>query len=117
MATLSDRRTATRYDVVLPLQVRLANGAWAEPPSLVDTYTKDISTSGIAFTLSEGCELGSAIDCILILPGGAPDDPPVQLRLRGKVVRVYQSDLGRYTESARRVAVGATIEEYSLQFK
>lgn len=111
MTTGLDKRRHPRFGVALPLLVRLAGaGADAAVPGKADeseheTFSRDISTSGVYFSLAEPCELGSELECVLTLPPDSQFGKSAQIRFRGKVVRVEKPEAGR-------IGVAAVIENY-----
>ena len=115
MTTGLERRRHPRFAVALPLVVRLVSAAGSEAAapeaaaatggSNHETLSRDISTSGIYFSLAEPCQLGSALECLLTLPADSHFGKSAQIRFRGKVVRVEKPAAGR-------VGVAAVIENY-----
>ena len=104
MATEADRRRHRRFDLSFPVQVRVKTQATPQ----VQTSTKDISARGIYFTMSQDCELGSELECVVTLPPEFCQGHTVQVRCRGKVVRVERPD------AKNRIGVAATIEDYEF---
>ncbi len=98
----SDHRRHHRFDLSLPVKVRPA--ATLE----IETSTKDISASGISFTMSRDCELGSELEWELTLPPELCQGNNVRIRCRGKVVRVDRLD------APGKIGVAATIETYEF---
>ncbi len=110
MTTGLDKRRHPRFGVALPLVVRLAAAAKAAETTEAaeaehETFSRDISTSGIYFSLGEPCELGSSLECVLTLPPDSQFGKSAQIRFRGKVVRVEKPEAGR-------IGVAAVIENY-----
>ena len=82
---MTERRTARRYDLSLPVIIRVP----AERVS--DTQkgkTRDISTRGLYFVLEQDLEAGSELDITLTLPSEITHGSEVFVRALGKVVRV-----------------------------
>jgi hypothetical protein len=110
LTTEMENRRHPRFAVALPLVVRLGDGAStgvprdAEPPEH-ETLSRDLSTSGIYFSLPQPCQLGSSVECVLTLPPDSQFGKSAQIRFRGKVVRVEKPDGGR-------IGVAAVIENY-----
>ena len=104
---MTERRTARRYDLTLPVIIRVP----AE--RVVDTQkgkTRDISTRGLYFILDEHLEPGSELDMTLTLPAEITQGSEVFVRALGKVVRVEK----RYEDGSTRMGVAAVIERYDI---
>jgi PilZ domain len=107
MGIMTERRTARRYDLSLPLIIRVA----AERVS--DTQkgkTRDISTRGVYFVLDQDMEAGSELDITLTLPGEITHGAEVFVHALGKVVRVER----RTEDGNTRMGVAAVIERYDI---
>jgi hypothetical protein len=79
---MTDRRTARRYELSLPVLLRLtvegdANG-----------QTRDISNRGVYFVVRNHLEAGAELDLIIRLCTEPTMGTEVFMRARGKVVRV-----------------------------
>ena len=104
---MTERRTARRYDLTLPVIIRVP----AE--QVADTQkgkTRDISTRGLYFVLDENLEPGSELDITLTLPAEITQGSEVFVRALGKVVRVEK----RYEDGSGRMGVAAVIERYDI---
>lgn len=95
MATGSDLRKHARFN--LPLTVKVSGQ---------EAAARDISASGVYFTISPDCELGSTVEFELNFPAGLAGDIPHRIRCQGRVVRV-ERDL-----PDKRLGVVATIQTY-----
>jgi hypothetical protein len=107
MSVMTERRTARRYDLTLPISIRFA----AE--SLVtrqDGRTRDISTRGLYFVVTRDLEAGSEVDITLTLPADITRGGDVFVRAQGKVVRVER----RLEDGESRMGVAAVIERYDI---
>ena len=104
---MTDRRTARRYDLSLPVMIRLPI---EKDASSHNGKTRDISTRGVYFTLEEGLNSGSELDITLTLPGEVTHGSEVFIRATGKVVRVEK----RPDNGSTRVGVAAVIERYEI---
>ncbi|HLK03180.1 MAG TPA: PilZ domain-containing protein [Candidatus Acidoferrum sp.] len=104
---MSERRNARRYDLSLPVVVRIpterANGNQAGK-------TRDISTRGLYFVIDQDLESGSEIDITLTLPAEITHSTEVFVRAIGKVVRVER----RGEDGELRMGVAAVIERYDI---
>jgi c-di-GMP-binding flagellar brake protein YcgR len=103
---MTDRRTARRYDLSLPVIIRLP----IEKEVSRNGKTRDISTRGVYFTLEEDMNSGSELDITLTLPAEVTRGSEVFIRAMGKVVRVDR----RPEDGSTRVGVAAVIERYEI---
>jgi c-di-GMP-binding flagellar brake protein YcgR len=107
MSVMTERRTARRYDLTLPVSIRFA----AE--SLInrqDGRTRDISTRGVYFIVPQDLQAGSELDITLTLPAEVTRGGEVLVRAQGKVVRVER----RLEDGESRMGVAAVIERYDI---
>ena len=104
---MSERRNARRYDLSLPVIVRIpterSNGNQ-------NGKTRDISTRGLYFVIDQNLEAGSELDITLTLPAEITHSTEVFVRALGKVVRVEQ----RGEDGEMRMGVAAVIERYDI---
>lgn len=104
---MSERRNARRYDLSLPVVVRIPtermNGNQAG-------QTRDISTRGLYFVIDQDLEAGSEIDITLTLPAEVTHSSEVFVRALGKVVRVER----RGDDGELRMGIAAVIERYDI---
>ncbi len=106
---MTERRTARRYDLTLPISIRFA----AEKENLInrqDGKTRDISTRGLYFVVAQKMEAGSKLDITLTLPAEITRGGDVIVRAQGKVVRVER----RLEDGEPRQGVAAVIERYDI---
>jgi hypothetical protein len=104
---MTERRTARRYDLSLPVIVRMA----AE--QVVDTQrgkTRDVSTRGLYFVIDQDLQAGSELEITLTLPSESAQGSEVLVKATGKVVRVEP----RKEDEADRMGVAAVIERYDI---
>ena len=97
-----DLRSATRFPIKLPVQVR------AEEAARLQAETKDISAGGVLFYVDTAMDVGSRIEFNIFLPAavlGTSSDVDVQCV--GRVVRC--------SEEGSRRAVAAVIDEYRFE--
>jgi len=106
-ALMTDRRTARRYDLSLPVIIRLPID---KEVSARNGKTRDISTRGVYFTLEDELNSGSELDITLTLPAEVTHGSEVFIRAMGKVVRVDR----RPDNGSTRVGVAAVIERYEI---
>ena len=104
---MTERRTARRYDLSLPVNIRLP--IEGEAPAR-NGKTRDISTRGVYFTIEQDLHAGAELDITLTLPSEVTRGSEVFIRAMGKVVRVDK----RPEDSSSRVGVAAIIERYEI---
>ncbi len=104
---MTERRTARRYDLSLPVVIRVPVEDSSEDRS---GKTRDISTRGLYFTMDEQVEAGSELDITLTLPSEITQGTEVFVRAQGRVVRVEK----RNGEGDLRLGVAAVIERYDI---
>lgn len=107
MSVMTERRTARRYDLTLPVSIRSA------VESLInrqDGRTRDISTRGLYFVVHKELEAGSELDIALTLPAEITHGTDVLVRAQGKVVRIEH----RLEDGEPRMGVAAVIERYDI---
>lgn len=103
---MTERRTARRYELSLPMVIR---GGQQE----VDPHsgqTRDISTRGVYFLIDENVAEGSELDFTLTLPAEITQGMEVFVRAHGRVVRVER----KTDDGAPRMGVAAVIEKYDI---
>jgi c-di-GMP-binding flagellar brake protein YcgR len=107
MVAMTERRTARRYDLSLPIIIRVPT------ERALDTQqgkTRDISTRGLYFVVEQNLEAGSELDITLTLPAEITHGTEVFVRALGKVVRVEN----RSEDGDNRMGVAAVIERYDI---
>lgn len=102
---MTERRTARRYELSLPVVVRAAE----RQTETRNGQTRDISTRGVYFTFDEGLSAGSELDFMLTLPAEITRGTEVFIRAHGKVVRVDRKD-----DNGHRIGVAAVIQKYDI---
>ena len=103
---MSERRNARRYDLCLPVMIRI-------PAQVADSQegkTRDISTRGLYFVIEQDLQAGSELDITLTLPSEVTHGAEVFVRAAGKVVRVEPRTEARNM----RLGVAAVIERYDI---
>lgn len=103
---MSERRTARRYELSLPVIVRSPAG----PVETRNGQTRDISTRGVYFTIEENVAPGAELDFMLTLPAEITHGTEVFIRARGKVVRVDK----KQEDGHQRLGVAAVIQKYDI---
>jgi hypothetical protein len=104
---MTERRSARRYDLSLPVLVRLPIG---KEPESRNGQTRDISTRGVYFSLDKEIAPGTEVDFTLTLPAEITRGTEVFVRAHGKVVRVDK----RRDDGHETIGVAAIIERYDI---
>lgn len=104
---MTERRTARRYDLSLPVIIRVPVERQAEARK---GRTRDISTRGVYFTFDQNLEAGSELDITLTLPAEITQGTEVFVRAQGKVVRVEK----HLDEGHSNLGIAAVIERYDI---
>jgi len=105
---MTERRTARRYDLCLPVQVRIP----VEKETAAHAgQTRDISTRGVYFMMNTDITPGTELDFTLTLPAEITRGTEVFVRAHGRVVRVDHrpSDAG-----VSSIGIAAVIERYDI---
>ena len=102
---MTERRMARRYDLSLPVKVRLPINRESGSHS---GQTRDISTRGVYFTTHRELTTGTEVDFTFTLPPEITLTESIRVRCKGKVVRVDEGG------NEGRVAVAAVIDEYEF---
>ena len=104
---MSERRVARRYDLSLPIMVRIPAQGFAGTQS---GRTRDISTKGLYFVIDQDVRAGSNLDIMLTLPKEMTNGEEVLVKASGKIVRVES----RMEDGNERLGVAAVIERYDI---
>ena len=104
---MTERRTARRYDLSLPVIIRVPI---EKEISSRSGKTRDISTRGVYFTIDQDLGAGAELDITLTLPAEVTRGSEVFIRAMGKVVRVDK----RPENGSSRVGIAAVIERYEI---
>jgi c-di-GMP-binding flagellar brake protein YcgR len=107
MSAMTERRSTRRYDLTLPVSIR---SAAEKLVNRQEGKTRDISTRGLYFVVSQQMEEGSELDITLTLPAEITRGSDVFVRAQGKVVRVES----RSEDGQSRQGVAAVIERYDI---
>jgi hypothetical protein len=107
MGLMSERRGARRYDLSLPIMIRVPAQGFAETQS---GKTRDISTRGLYFVIDQDVRAGSELDIILTLPSEMTNGEDVLVKATGKIVRVET----RVEDGNPRQGVAAVIQRYDI---
>jgi c-di-GMP-binding flagellar brake protein YcgR len=104
---MTERRTARRYDLSLPVMIRMPI---EQEVSSRTGKTRDISTRGVYFLVDNNLSAGTELDLTMTLPAEVTGGTEVFIRAIGKVVRVEN----RPETGDQRVGVAAVIERYEI---
>ena len=104
---MTERRTARRYDLSLPISVRVAivKGAVSRTGK-----TRDISTRGVYFTVDNDLTTGAELDLMMTLPAEVTGGTEVFIKATGTVIRVDK----RSGNGDQKVDVAAVFEMYEI---
>ncbi|HVB55618.1 MAG TPA: PilZ domain-containing protein [Candidatus Acidoferrales bacterium] len=104
---MTERRMARRYDLSLPVSVRLPI---SRELGSHNGRTRDISTRGVYFIMEKNLAPGMELDFTLTLPAEITRGTEVFVRAHGRVVRVDQ----RRDDDNQNIGVAAVIERYDI---
>ena len=107
MGGSTERRTTRRYDLTLPVLVRVPREKVSDSQKC---KTRDISTRGVYFVMDQDPQAGSQLDLILTLPTEITSGSEVLVHALGKVLRVEP----RIEDGNTRMGVAAVIERYDI---
>jgi PilZ domain len=107
MGGITERRTSRRYDLSLPVLVRIPTEKALDSQKC---RTRDISTRGLYFVMDQDPQTGSRLDLVLTLPTEVTSGTEVMVRALGKVLRVEP----RIEDGNTRMGVAAVIERYDI---
>jgi len=104
---MTERRTARRYDLTLPVAVRVPV---QRPVATRKGTTRDVSTKGLYFLVDQNMEPGAELDITLTLPAEITHATDVLVHAKGRVVRVEN----RIGNDNPHLGVAAIIERYDI---
>ena len=104
---MTERRMARRYDLSLPVSIRLPIN---REPRAHSGQTRDISTRGVYFMMHKEMSPGTELDFTLTLPAEITRGTEVFVRAHGRVIRVDKRD----EVAPDAVGVAAVIERYDI---
>jgi c-di-GMP-binding flagellar brake protein YcgR len=107
MSGMTERRTARRYDLSLPIIIRVPT---KQAHDMQQGRSRDISTRGLYFVVEQNLEAGTELDIKLTLPAEMTHGTEVFVRALGKVVRVEN----RSEDGDSRNGVAVVIERYDI---
>ena len=100
-----EKRATRRFALRLPVSVKYNENGVQDNTS---AQTRDVSARGICFYVDTSVEPGAAIEFTLTLPPEITLTESIQVRCRGRVVRVDSASL------EGKVAVSAVIDDYEF---
>src|SRR5271168_2371432 len=104
---MTERRTARRYDLSLPVNVRLPIN---RELAAHNGQTRDISTRGVYFIMQKDLNPGTEVDFTLTLPAEITRGTEVFVRAHGRVIRVDK----RTDDDHQTIGIAAVIERYDI---
>jgi PilZ domain len=104
---MKNRRTARRYDLSLPVIVRVPN---EKETVSRPGKTRDISTGGVYFTIDNDLRAGTEVALQMTVPAEIPGGAGAFIRATGKVVRVDN----RSGKGDQQVGMAAVIELFEI---
>src|SRR5262245_35348184 len=78
-----ERRANPRFEMQLPLKYRVLHGRWSG-----SGWTRNMSSSGIAFQVTDDLKPGVRVELIIDWPMTAQGQDPREVVVRGRVGRV-----------------------------
>ena len=100
---MPERRGTRRFSLRLPVAVKLADHA-----SALDAETKDVSARGVYIYVPDVVQEGTSLEFLLTLPPEITLTDNIQVRCRGRAIRV-ESDA-----ATGRTGVAAIIDDYQF---
>ena len=100
-----DRRLSRRLCFKTPLRVRV----WKSPSPEESTASINLSQSGIYFATNSAIREGETVEILLSMPEELTDEPPIEWRCTGHVVRVERAD-----PTCGKVGVGVQFDCYEV---
>lgn len=107
MSATTERRAVRRYDLSLPISIRFTEERLINRR---EGKTRDISTRGLYFVVTQDLTAGSDVDITLTLPAEITRGSEVLVRAQGKVIRVEP----RLEDGEPRLGVAAVIQRYDI---
>ena len=105
---MKERRTASRYNLALPVEVRIAPDIGPLGTILVET--QNISTHGFYFKVAQKFNVGTLFEFSITLPIEITGAAQANISGRARAVRVEETGDGH----ASPLGIGAVIESYHV---
>jgi PilZ domain len=103
--TSSDRRVARRLSFKTPLRVRI----WKSKAPEQKTESVNLSQSGVYFAIEAPPREGETVEILLKMPEEITDEPSIEWRCTGHVVRVERADV-----ASGKCGVGVQFDCYEI---
>jgi hypothetical protein len=103
--TTSDRRVSRRLSLKTPLRVRI----WKSSVPEERTVSLNLSQNGVYFATDSPIREGEALEILLEMPEELTDEPTIEWRCTGHVVRVE-----RVGAALGKVGVGVQFDCYEV---
>ena len=105
---VEERRAASRYNLALPVEIRVASNLDVE--GSISVKTRDISAHGFYFNIAQGFMVGTTFEFSIALP--IEITGPTQAYINGTARAVRVEEPGE--SHSGRSGVGALIESYQV---
>ena len=105
---VEERRATSRYNLVLPVEIRVAPNPATVGPILVET--RDISTNGFYFNIAQQFTVGTRFEYSIALPTEITGAIRASISGNARAVRVEETN----ESHAGHLGVGALIESYQI---
>jgi len=99
---MDERRQVPRQELRLPLTVRIRE----DQPVERETYTRDVSSTGLSFRSPRRLPPGTEVECTLTLPPETVFFTDMRVNYRAEVVRIAPRPDGAYD-------IGVRLHSYS----
>ena len=106
---MKERRATSRYNLALPVEIRLASNLAAVGPFFVTT--RDLSTHGFYFNIAQEFTVGTKFEFSIVLPIEVIGATQAYVSGNARAVRV-EENIGSHPD---RSGVGALIESYQIR--
>src|SRR5260221_12801704 len=107
MSLMSERRGTRRYDLSLPIMVRIPAQGFADTQS---GKTRDISTRGLYFVIDQDVRAGAELDIMLTLRREMTNGDEALGKASGKIVRAEKP----VEDGNARQGRAAVIQRYDI---
>jgi hypothetical protein len=105
---VEERRAASRYNLTLPVEIRVASNVAVE--GSISVKTRDISTHGFYFNITQEFAVGTKFEFSITLPIEITGAAQVNISGKARAVRVEETGESHSGWSG----VGAIIESYQV---
>jgi hypothetical protein len=105
---VEERRATSRYNLALPVEIRLASILTSVGSILAKT--RDISTHGFYFNIAQAFQVGTGFEFSISLPIEVTGTAQAYVCGKARAVRVEEIDGGHLGQ----LGVGALIESYQI---